>query len=337
MCVNTLDNASWDELLQSYPEAHLLQTSSWAAFKEAFAWSAVRVKAEHCAAQILLRRLPLGLSIAYLPKGPLGTQWQELWLQVDALCRNHHAIFLQVEPDLFEPLPEEVRTQWLAGFSLEEHTIQPRRTIVIDLQPTEEQILASMKQKTRYNIRLAQRHGVLVRPSADLDGFYRMMQTTAQRDGFALHSAEYYRRAYDIFEPQGQAVLLEAILDQKHLAYLMAFLQHERAWYFYGASDDEMRNLMPTYLLQWEAMRWAKANGAKLYDLWGIPDADEEALEEQFTQRSDGLWGVYRFKRGFGGQVRRSAPAFIRVYNPLLYRAYKMMQSRRESETHAPA
>ena len=337
MCVNTLDSPSWDELLQSYPEAHLLQTSSWAEFKEAFGWSAIRVQAEHCAAQILLRRLPLGLSIAYLPKGPLGTQWQELWLHVDTLCRNHHAIFLQVEPDLFEPLPEEVRTQWLAGFSLKEHTIQPRRTIVIDLQPTEEQILASMKQKTRYNIRLAQRHGVLVRPSADLEGFYRMMQTTAQRDGFALHKAEYYRRAYDIFEPQDQVVLLEAVLDQKSLAYLMAFRQHERAWYFYGASDDEMRNLMPTYLLQWEAMRWAKANGAKLYDLWGIPDADEEALEEQFTQRSDGLWGVYRFKRGFGGQVRRSAPAFIRVYNPLLYRAYKMMQSRRESETHAPA
>ena len=190
MNVTSLESVSWDELLQSYPDAHLLQTSSWAEFKQAFGWSAVHVKAEHCAAQVLLRHLPLGLSIAYLPKGPLGTQWQELWLQVDTLCRDHHAIFLQVEPDHFEPLPEEVRTQWLAGFSLEEHTFQPRRTIVIDLQPNEEQILASMKQKTRYNIRLAQRHGVLVRPSADFDGFYRMMQTTAQRDGCALHSAE---------------------------------------------------------------------------------------------------------------------------------------------------
>jgi len=99
MSVNSLESVSWDELLQSYPDAHLLQTSSWAEFKQSFGWSAVRVKAEHCAAQVLLRRLPLGLSIAYLPKGPLGSQWQELWLQVDALCRNHHAIFLQVEPD----------------------------------------------------------------------------------------------------------------------------------------------------------------------------------------------------------------------------------------------
>jgi len=337
MSVNSFESASWDELLQSYPDAHLLQTSSWAAFKQAFGWSAMRVRAEHCAAQILLRRLPLGLSIAYLPKGPLGTQWQELWPQVDALCRQHHAIFLQVEPDLFEPLPNEVRTLWLAGFTPEEHTVQPRRTIIVDLTQDEDQLLAAMKQKTRYNIRLAQRHGVQVLTSADLEGFYRMMQTTAQRDGFALHSAEYYRKAYAIFEPQGQAVLLEAVLDQQPLAYLMAFLQHERAWYFYGASDDENRNLMPTYLLQWEAMRWAKANGAKTYDLWGIPDEDEAILEEQFTSRSDGLWGVYRFKRGFGGQVLRSAPAFIRVYKPLLYKAYQMMQTRRQGEANAPA
>jgi len=337
MSVNSFESDSWDELLQSYPEAHLLQTSSWAEFKQAFGWSAVRVRAEHCAAQILLRRLPLGLSIAYLPKGPLGTQWQELWPQVDALCRQHHAIFLQVEPDLFEPLPNEVRTLWLAGFTPEEHTVQPRRTIIVDLTQDEDQLLAAMKQKTRYNIRLAQRHGVQVLTSADLEGFYRMMQTTAQRDGFALHSADYYRRAFSIFEPQGRAVLLEAVLDQKPLAYLMAFLQHERAWYFYGASDDENRNLMPTYLLQWEAMRWAKANGAKTYDLWGIPDEDEAVLEEQFSSRSNGLWGVYRFKRGFGGQVMRSAPAFIRVYNPLLYRAYKIMQSRRQGEANAPA
>jgi len=110
----------------------------------------------------------------------------------------------------------------------------------------------------------------------------------------------------------------------------MAFLQHERAWYFYGASDDEHRNLMPTYLLQWEAMRWAKAQGAKTYDLWGVPDVEESVLEKQFTIRSDGLWGVYRFKRGFGGQVVRSAPAFIRVYHPMLYRVYQMLRSTRQ-------
>jgi len=86
---------------------------------------------------------------------------------------------------------------------------------------------------------------------------------------------------------------------------------------------------MPTYLLQWEAMRWAKTKSCTTYDLWGVPDEDEDALESQFTTRSDGLWGVYRFKRGFGGQLKRSAPAFIRVYRPLLYKAYQLAQSRK--------
>lgn len=132
MTVNTLDSPAAMSSCKATQKPNLLQTSAGQRLK-AFGWSAVRVKAEHCAAQILLRHLPLGLSIAYLPKDSLGTQWQELWLQVDTLCRDHHAIFLQVEPDLFRPLPKEVRTQWLAGFSLEEHTFQPRRTIVIDL------------------------------------------------------------------------------------------------------------------------------------------------------------------------------------------------------------
>ena len=89
---------------------------------------------------------------------------------------------------------------------------------------------------------------------------------------------------------------------------------------------------MPTYLLQWEAIRWSKAHGAVIYDLWGIPDASKEELEENFSQRGDGLWGVYRFKRGFGGVVVRSAPAFIRVYKPLLYRVYLKIRAGRMAD-----
>ena len=103
----------------------------------------------------------------------------------------------------------------------------------------------------------------------------------------------------------------------------MVFAHGDRAWYFYGASSDEHRNLMPTYLVQWEAMRWARHQGCREYDLWGIPDADAQTLEAQFTERADGLWGVYRFKRGFGGELRRAPDPWERVYNPLLYRLYR--------------
>ncbi len=106
------------------------------------------------------------------------------------------------------------------------------------------------------------------------------------------------------------------------LAGLMVFAFGGKAWYLYGASADDGRELMPNYLLQWEAMRWAQAQGAQTYDLWGVPDEDEQTLETQFTQRSDGLWGVYRFKRGFGGRLVRVAGAWDWVYAPLQYRLY---------------
>jgi lipid II:glycine glycyltransferase (peptidoglycan interpeptide bridge formation enzyme) len=102
----------------------------------------------------------------------------------------------------------------------------------------------------------------------------------------------------------------------------MVFAHGPRAWYLYGASSDEYREAMPTYLLQWEAMRWAMRCGCREYDLWGVPDAGENELEAGFTTRSDGLWGVYRFKRGFGGELRRSPGPWDRVYRPELYWLY---------------
>jgi peptidoglycan pentaglycine glycine transferase (the first glycine) len=103
----------------------------------------------------------------------------------------------------------------------------------------------------------------------------------------------------------------------------MIFARGKRAWYFYGASSKEHREWMPTYLLQWEAMRWARTRGCIEYDLCGVPDFDEEILEGEFTKRSDGLWGVYRFKRGFGGKLRRAMGAWDRPYKPIFYYFYR--------------
>jgi lipid II:glycine glycyltransferase (peptidoglycan interpeptide bridge formation enzyme) len=110
----------------------------------------------------------------------------------------------------------------------------------------------------------------------------------------------------------------------------MVFSDAKRAWYVYGASNDQERNRMPTYLLQWEAIRWAKARGCEEYDLWGVPDENEETLEANFETRHDGLWGVYRFKRGFGGQLKRAAQALDKVYMPLFYKLYLWRMAGRE-------
>ncbi|MCK7520564.1 MAG: peptidoglycan bridge formation glycyltransferase FemA/FemB family protein [Ignavibacteriales bacterium] len=176
-----------------------------------------------------------------------------------------------------------------------------------------------MKPKCRYNIRLAEKKGVTVRAWDDIPAFHEMMTVTGGRDNFGVHSLEYYQRAYELFHPKGTCELLVAEYEGKPLASLMVFANGKRAWYVYGASNDHERNRMPTYLLQWEAIRWAKARGCEEYDLWGVPDENEETLEANFETRHDGLWGVYRFKRGFGGELKRAAQALDRVYNPLLY------------------
>ena len=117
----------------------------------------------------------------------------------------------------------------------------------------------------------------------------------------------------------------------------MAFAWGCRAWYMYGASSDEHRNRMPNHLLQWEAIGWAKEKGCLTYDLWGIPDEDEEVLEREFLKRSGGLWGVYRFKRGFGGRVVRFLGAYDYIYSPLLYRLYRRAIAWRRARGRAPS
>jgi lipid II:glycine glycyltransferase (peptidoglycan interpeptide bridge formation enzyme) len=301
----------------------LLQTPGWAALKSAFGWHADTVQSEDTRALVLFRRLAPGFTLAYIPRGPIGLDTEQLLPLLDELCARQGVFALKIEPDL--PWSQaQIDLLQAAGFRPSEHPIQPSRSIVVDLEPDEQEILASMKQKTRYNIRLAERKGVHVRPWDDIAGFAAMTQETAERDGFGAHNQAYYQRAYDIFHAQDACELLLAEVDEEAVAAVMVFRNGERAWYLYGASLDLQREKMPAYLLQWEAMRWAKARGCKQYDLWGIPDADLADLEEQFTERSDGLWGVYRFKRGFGGEVVRSLGAWDRVYKPAHYLIYRL-------------
>jgi peptidoglycan pentaglycine glycine transferase (the first glycine) len=340
-----LPDAAWDAFVERRADGHALQTSAWAALKSRFGWDASRVAVLSAGqvmagASVLFRRLPFGLgTLAYIPKGPL-VDWDNALLVsalfdgLNKLCRARRAFALKLEPDIAEntqyPIPA---FETLCPSS----PVQPRRTILLDLTKTEDELLAAMHQKTRYNIRLAARKGVVVREGLenDLPAFYALTQVTGARDNFGVHSADYYRAAFESFAPHGWARLLvaevhEAGIDPKPIAAIMVFAFGNKAWYMYGASGDEHRERMPNHALQWEAIRWAKSKGCATYDLWGVPDEDEATLEAQYLERNEGLWGVYRFKRGFGGRLVRYIGAFDRVYNPLLYRAFLFaMQQRR--------
>ncbi len=323
--------SDWNQFLSAHPNAHLLQTGEWGELKSAFGWKPVRIVSGEEGVQILFRKLPLGFTIGYIPKSVISNQFSvfsdNLWDEINLVCKRNRAIFLKLEPDLWEnEKPDTLNLK----LETSQHNIQPPRTIIVDLSHDEETILSRMKQKTRYNIRLAEKKGVIVRTWDDLESFHKMMLITGGRDGFGVHSYEYYKRAYELMHPKQMCEILLAEHQGKPLAALFVARNGNRAYYLYGASTDEERNRMPTYLLQWEAMKWAKARGCDEYDLWGVPDEDEDTLEANFEKRHDGLWGVYRFKRGFGGELKRAVQAMDRVYNPLLYWAYLRFLGNRE-------
>ena len=327
--------ADWNRFLSAHPAAHLLQTGEWGELKSAFGWKPVRVVTGEEGVQILFRKLPLGFTVGYIPKAaysnPQSVFSMELWHEIDLTCRQNRAIFLKLELDSWEGLQTTNELPITnSKLRVSPHNIQPPRTILVDIKGSEEEILARMKQKTRYNIRLAEKKDVTVRPWDDIESFHKMMLITGRRDEFGVHSQEYYQRAYEVLYPKQMGELLLAEYGGKLLAALFVARSGNRAYYLYGASTDEERNRMPTYLLQWEAMKWAKSCGCEEYDLWGVPDEDEPTLEANFEKRHDGLWGVYRFKRGFGGELKRAAQALDRVYNSLLYWAYLRFIGNRE-------
>ncbi|MCS7285843.1 MAG: peptidoglycan bridge formation glycyltransferase FemA/FemB family protein [Anaerolineae bacterium] len=346
-----INSSEWDDFTRHAQYGHLLQSSLWGKLKEGFGWKASRILLLEngfplAGAQILFRPLLPGLCkpvVAYVPRGPIlppeeGEISRVLLGAIHIRAREEGAIFLKIEPDWVEfSWPERIEEpshcqhsiplqKW--GF-IPARTIQPRSTIILDISVPEEEILSRMKHKTRYNIRLASRKGVRVRRGStdDLPVFYALMEITSKRDRFGIHTCDYYRKALELFAPSGDAILLLAEYEGEVLAGLMAFKWGKRAFYMYGASSNFHRNLMPNHLLQWEAILWAKNAGCLTYDLWGIPDEvgqDPKRYWDEPPERHDGLWGVYRFKRGFGGNVVRYTGAWDYVYSPAWYTLYRL-------------
>lgn len=326
-----LNPDQWEEFLRAQ-DGHLLQSWGWGEFKSQFGWQAERLAVWDegsgelkGVAQVLCRRLPLG-SMAYVPKGPVADPedvetWRQLLRLLRDLGREQGVTFLKIEPDGDgdHPLRQLFEEE---GYRRSAQAVQPATTIVISLDCDEDEILKQMKSKTRYNIRLAERKGVTIKEGdeADISLFYNLMEETRERDVFGIHQEAYYRAALEIFGSQDQARLFLAYYGDEPLAGLMAFAYGSKAYYLYGASSNRHRNLMPNHLLQWRAMLWAREQGCTSYDLWGIPDeAGEREEDMEEVLKRGGLWGVYRFKRGFGGRIVRHSPSYDFVYSPLLY------------------
>lgn len=318
----------WDNFVLNHPRAHLLQLSGWGDLKSQFGWESQRVALMQddeivAGALALLKPLPMRLGkMAYVPMGGYVTDnwlYPALW---DAIKKQSGTAFLKLEAGYFINQPQPDLAQM--GFQESPQTVQPPNTIYIDVRDDDDAIMKRMNQGTRRKIRKSLKNDIHYYEGtrADLVDFNALMQETGDRNAFGVHTAEYYEMVYDLFIPE-HGVMLMAKHDDTPLVGIMVFALGDTAWYLYGASSREKSNLYATYGIQWQAIQWAKAKGCTYYDLWGIPDEEETTLEAQFKERSDGLWGVYGFKRGWGGEIVRSLGTWDKVFNPLVYTAYR--------------
>lgn len=329
------DAGQWDAFVRAHPHGHLLQLSGWGDLKSVFGWEVQRViltddkQAIIGGAQVLFRPLPMRLgNVAYLPMGPYVLDEADaprLWDHIHIAAKGHGARFIKWEPGIYLDSDQQPNP---AQFDFQEsvQTIQPPRTVLINIREDDDTIMARMNQGTRRKIRQGPKKGVRFYQgdASDIPRFTRMMATTGNRNEFGVHAPAYYQLAYDLFKDTGDVALIMAEHEGDALAGIMVFAIGRFAWYIYGASASIKRNLMATYGVQWEAIQWAKSKGCAYYDMWGIPDEDEATLEDEFKDRSDGLWGVYGFKRGWGGDVVRSLGTWDKPYNPMIYQAYKV-------------
>ncbi len=301
----------------------VLQHAAWGDFKSRHDWDVIRAAGDNFAIQVLLK-WRYGVIIGYVPRGP-AVNWADADAvaacikAMDRLCQRSNVALVLVEPDA--ALPPGFAAQRY-GLTLSNLSVQPRRTIIVPCDKSDEALLAAMKQKTRYNVNLAARRGVTVRIGGadDLPAFWSLLETTAARDTFGVHTPEYYADLLVAFPPPHAGALLCAEYEGQIVAAALLIRGGTTAIYLAGASSDTSREHMPTYALQYAAMRWARDVGCTHYDLWGIPPTDEPPANAQGEQQNvrDGLWGVYRFKQGFGGEVVAYPAMYQKFYRPLL-------------------
>lgn len=315
--ISSADSAKLEEMarfIRSHPKGHFLQTPQWREVKTFWNWRGVLAYDSsgrlQGALSLLIRPLPLGMSMLYAPRGPVCDRsdpnvLRVLWAGAREVGRRHHALLLQTDPD--ELSENRNFRAMMADFGFRERrdegfgNIQPQFVFRMDMRDkSEDALLAGFSQKTRYNIRLARRRGVTVEqyrgdrpvPDAVMDSFAALMEITGQRDHFTVRGADYFRGLLAAFGHD--ACLFMARYEGQPIAGTLEVFCGEKAWYLYGASGNAHRNVMPNYLLQWEMIRWAVENKCRIYDFRGVSgDLDE----------NNPLYGLYKFKKGFNSEL----------------------------------
>lgn len=308
------------EFLQSNHKSHYLQSSEWAQVK--INWKHERIIIRNDGKivgtmSVLLKKVPILHSyMMYAPRGFVCNPDDKETLKkltegVKQIAKKYNAFIFKMDPDISDDDYSFKETMKALGYKSggSRKTIQPKFVYRLDIKgKTEEELLKSFKSKTRYNINLAMRKNVKIKcgTKKDIAVFYKILSCTAKRDHFCLRNIAYYERILDSMGEE-HAKLFIAECENEPVAAAMAVFYGNKAWYLYGGSTDKYRNYMPTYLLQWEMIKWARSKQCDIYDFGGISGYQNE---------NHPMYGVYRFKSGFKGDIISFTDEFYMVFKP---------------------
>lgn len=325
------DRDQWNRFVEAQPSGNVSQTYEWGEIGRHLASDVLRLGALaedgelHGAMVALVGQAPvLRRPYLYVPRGPVvadpaSPALAALVERAGEEARRRGAFMLKVEPNVPDGDPAWLAALARLGFRRNRFATHPRRSWVLDIRPSEADLLASMKEKWRYNIRLAGRKGVQVGEAtapADVDTFYTLYQETATRDGFFIHPKQHYADILRLYGERDAAVLLLAEYEGTPIAGLIAVRCGEVTTYMFGASSNLHRNRMPNHLLQWTAIRWAKAHGCTIYDF--------RAIAEVLDEKED-LYSLYTYKQGFGGYSTLALETHDKPYNTAVYWTYERL------------
>src|SRR3989344_6462810 len=307
-----------------------LQTTEWLKFQEHVGHKVWRFDDGKIRANIIQHKIRFGKNYLYIPHGPeiffdnvsggLKNEIDNFLKYLKDLAKENGSVFIKFEP----PADVIVELIFRKGIKRSKKYIQPQKTVILNLNLPEEELLSRMHHKTRYNIKVAERNQVRVEDSSDLDAFWELLKNTAKRDRFSSHNKEYYRKLLALNNNAFRVNLVLAYLpaqagyNNDPVAGAIIFCHGDTAYYLHGASDHNHRQLMAPYALHWEIIKLFKKPTTynlqpttyKYYDLWGI-DAQN--------------WpGVTRFKLGWGGDVKEYPGSFELTISKFWYLVYKI-------------
>jgi peptidoglycan pentaglycine glycine transferase (the first glycine) len=302
----------WDDMVVATGQPHVLQSVGWAELKAATGWSVRRFVLEGGIAQVLIKSLPLGISVAYAPRGPLvAPQYlaDAIAAVRDALASERCASLL-CDPEA--PNDPAVRASVeRADVRASPVFVQPRRTLLMDLSKGDEELFAAMRKKTRQYIHKAERAGVVTEETRDLDRFMKVLGAVGQRDRFAIRSRGYFEKLLDAFGDR--ALLMLARVGDEDAGAMLLVRMADRAWELYGGWSGAHADARPFYLLKWRAMLRMRQLGVRRYDMCGLAEGADDPLA-----------GVENFKLGYGGDVVEWIGALETPVRKVLYPLWQL-------------